>query len=102
MNWEKIDIDSHFMGYQKCQDQVKEQLYKNLLHPLILENYAARERGELPDEWFWADDMGADWGWFTTNKPEYHKPKSIVPIDWDALWENLGKENQLTDIVEGV
>jgi len=25
------------------------------LERLILENYAARERGELPDEWFWAD-----------------------------------------------
>lgn len=34
------------------------------LKPLILENYRARSAHELPDEWFWADRLALDWGYF--------------------------------------
>jgi len=39
--------------------------YWLILRPLIIRNYNARERGELPDEWYWADRLACNWGWFT-------------------------------------
>jgi len=32
--------------------------------PLIMENYRKREIGLLPDEWFWADMVGVNWGFY--------------------------------------
>lgn len=33
------------------------------LKPLIVDNYAKRKAGELPDEWFWADTLAVEWGY---------------------------------------
>ena len=40
-------------------------IYRAILHPLIMRNYAKRARGEAPDEWYWADSLGVSWGFFT-------------------------------------
>lgn len=34
------------------------------LWPLVVLNYRARERGELPDEWYWADERLLALGFF--------------------------------------
>jgi hypothetical protein len=39
-------------------------IFHMYLKPLILENYALRRAGKLPDEWFWADRLGAEWGYY--------------------------------------
>lgn len=40
-------------------------IYRSILRPLILSNYEKRARGELPDEWHWADRLAVSWGYFT-------------------------------------
>lgn len=30
---------------------------------LVLRNYELRERGILPDEWYWADEIILSWGY---------------------------------------
>lgn len=46
----------------------KEEIFNNHLKPLIEENYAKRRAGELPDEWFWADEIACEWGYFVTDE----------------------------------
>jgi hypothetical protein len=33
------------------------------LKPLIVNNFEARKRGELPDEWYWGDRLTCRLGW---------------------------------------
>lgn len=40
------------------------------LEPLIRDNYAARERGELPDEMFWADREALTYGYALNDEGE--------------------------------
>ncbi len=35
-----------------------------VLIPLVVRNYRLREQGELPDEWYWADQVLVSWGVF--------------------------------------
>jgi len=30
----------------------------------IKENYRLRENGELPDKWYWADELACNYGYF--------------------------------------
>ena len=39
-------------------------IYWLFLRPLIKRNYKLREQGLLPDEWYWADEMACNWGYF--------------------------------------
>lgn len=34
-----------------------------ILAPLIRINYRARSDGDLPDEWYWADNLALKWGY---------------------------------------
>lgn len=36
------------------------------LKPLIKRNYRLRKMGVLPDEWYWADRLAAEWGYYVT------------------------------------
>ena len=44
--------------------EIKERLFVTLLLPLINENYEQRRLGLLPDEWFWADAIAVNWGYW--------------------------------------
>lgn len=46
-------------------NQEREVIFRQILLPLILENYEERALGLAPDEWFWADELAFSWG-FTT------------------------------------
>ncbi len=39
-------------------------VFETVLKPLIWRNYAQRRRGELPDEWYWADKLAVSWGMY--------------------------------------
>lgn len=38
--------------------------YILVLRPLIKRNYRLRELGELPDKWYWADELSVKFGFF--------------------------------------
>jgi len=35
-----------------------------ILRPLIKRNYRLRTEGKLPDEWYWADTLAVNYGFF--------------------------------------
>ncbi len=35
-----------------------------VLWPLVARNYRLRKQGKLPDEWYWADSILLNNGWF--------------------------------------
>lgn len=40
------------------------EIFEKHLKPLIEDNYEKRRKGELPDNWFWADEIATSWGMF--------------------------------------
>ena len=40
---------------------------KLILYPLTYRNYRLREKGKLPDEWYWADILLTKWGFIKRN-----------------------------------
>lgn len=47
---------------------MKYLIFHLYLKPMIKDNYAKRAAHELPDEWFWADRLACDWGYFVGTK----------------------------------
>lgn len=43
---------------------IKASIYHRVLRPLIFENRRKRFHGLLPDEWYWADALAVEWGYF--------------------------------------
>ena len=41
-------------------------IFQTVLKPLIRRNYAQRRRGELSDEWYWADELAISWGYYVS------------------------------------
>ena len=39
-------------------------IYHLYLKPLIIEDKRERFFGRKPDEWFWADEIAVEWGYF--------------------------------------
>ena len=47
---------------------LRQLIFAAFLHPLIERNYRLRAAGKLPDEWYWADQLGFGWG-YTIDEP---------------------------------
>lgn len=39
-------------------------IFYTVLRPLIVRNYKLRGKKVLPDKWYWADYLAAQWGYF--------------------------------------
>lgn len=49
---------------------MKRLIYCHILAPLIRRNYALREAGKRPDEWYWADLLAVRWGYCSYDDPK--------------------------------
>ena len=55
------------MKIRKCINRaVMFVLFHSVLKHLIKRNYKLREQGKLPDEWYWADELAVNHGYFVS------------------------------------
>lgn len=44
---------------------IRALIYAAILRPLILRDYRLRAEGKRSDQWYWADQLAVNWGFFT-------------------------------------